>query len=339
LKHHGLIQAFSRTNRVLNDTKPYGNILDFYAQQDQVQEAITMFSGKKSEKSKEIWLVKSAPVVIEEFEKAVDKLSTFMSSQGLEPKAKDVANIKGDSDRAEFINHFKEVQRLKTQLDQYTDLDQKQSQTIESIMPQDELRAFKGVYIDTAKRLKEQQSQSTDDASGEIGQLDFEFVLFASDVIDYDYIMNLIARYTQAKPKKQKMTKEQLMTVIESDAKFVDEKDDIGAYIDTLQTGSGLDANDIKKGYETFKAQKSSNDVKNIAKKYKLNQKEVEDFVNLTVDRKIFDAQLLTDVLEPLGLGWKERGKVEMELMGELIPVLKKMVDYQEISGLSAYEE
>lgn len=48
LKHHGLIQAFSRTNRVLNDSKPYGNILDFRQQQKPVEEAIALFSGRKS---------------------------------------------------------------------------------------------------------------------------------------------------------------------------------------------------------------------------------------------------------------------------------------------------
>jgi type I restriction enzyme R subunit len=48
LKYHGLIQAFSRTNRVLNDTKPYGNILDFRQQQDAVDEAIGLFSGETS---------------------------------------------------------------------------------------------------------------------------------------------------------------------------------------------------------------------------------------------------------------------------------------------------
>jgi type I restriction enzyme R subunit len=46
LKYHGLIQAFSRTNRVLNDTKPYGNILDFRQQQDAVDTAIGLFSGQ-----------------------------------------------------------------------------------------------------------------------------------------------------------------------------------------------------------------------------------------------------------------------------------------------------
>lgn len=43
LKHHGLIQAFSRTNRVLNDTKPWGNVLDFRYQENEVNAAIALF--------------------------------------------------------------------------------------------------------------------------------------------------------------------------------------------------------------------------------------------------------------------------------------------------------
>ena len=43
LRHHGLIQAFSRTNRILNATKPYGHVLDFRQQQDGVDAAIALF--------------------------------------------------------------------------------------------------------------------------------------------------------------------------------------------------------------------------------------------------------------------------------------------------------
>ncbi|MCS5573869.1 MAG: type I restriction endonuclease subunit R, partial [Pseudomonadales bacterium] len=60
LKHHGLIQAFSRTNRVLNDTKPYGNILDFRGQEQAVDDAIALFSGEDINRSREIWLVDPA---------------------------------------------------------------------------------------------------------------------------------------------------------------------------------------------------------------------------------------------------------------------------------------
>ena len=112
LKYHGLIQAFSRTNRVLNDTKPYGNILDFRNQSDEVDKAIALFSGKdNSSRAKEIWLVDPAPKVVEKLDQAVKELEAFMQSQGLECKPEEVSNLKGDAARCEFVNKFKEVQR------------------------------------------------------------------------------------------------------------------------------------------------------------------------------------------------------------------------------------
>ena len=145
LKHHGLIQAFSRTNRVLNGTKPYDNILDFRQQQEAVDAAIALFSGEKSgPQAREIWLVDKAPVVIKKLEAAVQKLDGFMKSQGLDTAPEAVPNLKGDAARAAFINHFKEVQRLKTQLDQYTDLTGEDAAAIEQILPKENLLGFRG---------------------------------------------------------------------------------------------------------------------------------------------------------------------------------------------------
>ena len=84
LKWHNLIQAFSRTNRILNDTKPYGNILDFRGLEDAVDEAIAMFSEKHTDNPKQIWLVDPAPKVIEKYEEAISQLEKFMQSHGLE---------------------------------------------------------------------------------------------------------------------------------------------------------------------------------------------------------------------------------------------------------------
>ena len=81
LKYHGLIQAFSRTNRILNDTKPYGNILDFRSQQEAVNQAIALFSGEDGGLAKEIWLVDPAPVVIDKYKQAVEALGVFMHEQ------------------------------------------------------------------------------------------------------------------------------------------------------------------------------------------------------------------------------------------------------------------
>ncbi len=265
LKYHSLIQAFSRTNRVLNDTKPYGNILDFRQQEDLVNQAIALFSGTKVNNPKEIWLVDAAPKVIGNYKEAVANLSEFMESQGLECVPKEVNNLQGDEARAEFINSFKEVQRIKTQLDQYTDLKEKQNETIEQLLSENSLRSFRSVYIDTAKRLKAQQDKKGNNTPAEVQQLDFEFVLFSSAIIDYDYIIGLIAKYTQGKPSKHKMTRAQLINLLSSSANLMDEREDIIAYINTLEVGVALDENDIRTGYQKFKTEKSANELLRIA--------------------------------------------------------------------------
>ncbi len=340
LKYHGLIQAFSRTNRILNDSKPYGNILDFRGQQTEVDNAIALFSGEEAaERAKEIWLVDPAPKVMEKFEKAVADLDKFMQSHGLECVPEEVNNLKGDVARAEFINRFKEVQRYKTQLDQYTDLKKEDNIKIETLLPEDQLRAFRGAYIDTAKRLKAQQDKQGDDAPVEVQQLDFEFVLFASAVVDYDYIMGLIAKYTQREPSKQKMTREQLINLLGATANLMDERDDIAEYIDTLEVGTGLNEREIKEGYQHFKSEKIAKFLAETAQKHGLEATSLHAFIENIMSRMIFDGEQLADLLVPLELGWKARTQKELALMEDLVPLLKRLAAGREISGLSAYEE
>jgi type I restriction enzyme R subunit len=340
LKYHGLIQAFSRTNRVLNGTKPYGNILDFRQQQDAVDAAIALFSGENAgPKDREIWLVDKAPVVIEKLQGAVQRLDAFMQSQGLHCAPEAVPNLKGDEARSAFINHFKEVQRLKTQLDQYTDLSDDNVVTIEQILPKENLLGFRGAYLETAQRLKAHQDKGGDKPSPDVDQLDFEFVLFASAVIDYDYIMGLIARFTEQAPGKQKMSREQLVGLILSDAKFMDEREDIGAYIATLKAGEALSEKTIRDGFLRFKTEKQSQEVANLAAHHGLETAALQAFVDNILLRMIFDGEQLSDLMAPLDLGWKARTQKELALMDELTPLLRKLAHGRDISGLSAYEQ
>ncbi|MEY4590455.1 MAG: hypothetical protein RL497_2531 [Pseudomonadota bacterium] len=342
LKYHGLIQAFSRTNRILNDTKPYGNILDFRQQEDAVNTAIARFSGIENnlEAAKKYWLVDAAPVVIEKLDTAITQLQDFMQSQGLEYDPAEVNNLKGDDARGQFINLFKEVQRLKTQLDQYTDITEEQNNNIEAVIPEDTLRAFKGMYLETAKQLKAKQDKSSD-PSDSVQQLDFEFVLFSSAIIDYDYIMGLIARYTQTaqkSPAKQKASREQLIGLLMSSSNMLDDREDITAYINQLKTGEVLDEQQIRTGFEAFKAAKASQAINDLAAKHQLESAALQSFVDTILRRMIFDGELLNDLLAPRELSWKERSKAELALMEDLIPLLKKCAQEHEISGLSAYE-
>lgn len=338
LKYHGLIQAFSRTNRVLNDTKPYGNVLDFRSQQEAVNQAITLFSGEEGGKAKEIWMVDPAPVVIDQYQKAVEALGDFMKEHNLVNEPQEVYNLRGDAAKIAFVKNFKEVQRLKTQLDQYTDLDEQQKETIEAILPKDNLQEFRSSYLETAKQLREIQQKEGEDAPEDIQQLDFEFVLFASAVIDYDYIMSLIADSTQQKPSKQKMSKSQVISLLKSNSNLMEEEEDLTDYINSLDWESGKDVDALRQGYETFRVEKYDKELAKIANDHGLQTAALKSFVEQIMNRMIFDGEKLTDLMEPLELGWKQRSKAEIALMQDLAPQLIKLAQGREISGLAAYE-
>ena len=346
LKHHGLIQAFSRTNRVLNGSKPYGHILDFRGQQENVDTAITLFSGAQAERSRQIWLVDKAPVVIDQFKAAKQKLDAFMQSQGLEARPENVANLLGDDARAAFVRQYKEVQRLQTQLDQYTDLTAEQRQEIEQTLPKDVARAFRGVYLETARELKAQQGITGGEAGGavpneEIDQLDFEFVLFASADIDYDYIMQLLAKRSgpDQTPDQQEMTRSQLIRQMRADSKFLDEIEEITEYVQQIELGVPLTEEEVRDGYQRFKEEKQTQELMDTATRHGLTTDALTQFVDAILQRMIFDGEQLTDLLDPVSDGWRDRRDKELALMTDLTPLLKKRASGREISGLSAWDQ
>ena len=342
LKHHGLIQAFSRTNRVLNATKPYGHILDFCQQRGSVDAALTLFSGEQVDRAKKIWLVDKASVVIDNFTQAFADLDGFMQSQGLTARPDCVTNLKGDAARAEFINRFKEVQRFKTQLDQYTDLTDEQQEQIDRTLPENDLRAFRSAYLETTRRLKDQRGKFGKDGkptNPDVEQLDFELVLFASALIDYDYIVKLIAKYSSQDAKKRIITREKLIGLIRSDAKFLNEWEEITEYVRSLREGEGLSESEIHDGYQRFKVEKRAKQIYDLARNHGLTNESLSAFVDTILRRRIFDGEQLTDLMEPLGLGWRDRRKQELALMAKLVPLLNKWAHGRDISGLNAYEQ
>jgi type I restriction enzyme R subunit len=171
-----------------------------------------------------------------------------------------------------------------------------------------------------------------------VDQIDFEFVLFASAVIDYDYIMGLIARYSAKGPGKSKMTREELIGLISADAKFIHERDDIAEYIGTLQAGEGLSETAIREGYTRFQAEKNAKQLAAIAARHGLATDALQTFVDGILDRMIFDGERLSDLMAPLDLGWRARTQAELALMEDIHPYLTQRAGGRDISGLSAYE-
>ena len=157
-------------------------------------------------------------------------------------------------------------------------------------------------------------------------------------MIDYDYIMNLIADSTQQKPSKQKMTRAQVISLLKSHSNLMEEEEDLTDFINQVDWSVGQTTEELKQNFETFKVEKYDKELAAIANKHGLQTADLKKFVEKIMNRMIFDGEKLTDLLEPLELSWKERRTKELALMEDLVPQLKKSAQGREISGLAAYE-
>jgi len=105
-----------------------------------------------------------------------------------------------------------------------------------------------------------------------------------------------------------------------------------------LKAGENLNEKEIRQGYDAFKAGKAVRQLAETAVKHGLATEALQTFVDNIMNRMIFDGEQLSDLLAPLELGWKDRTKKELGLMEDLMPMLKKLSQGREISGLAAYE-
>jgi len=150
--------------------------------------------------------------------------------------------------------------------------------------------------------------------------------------------MNLIADSTQKKPSKQKMTKAQVISLLKSNSNLMEEEEDLSDYINQVDWNKGQTTEELKQNFEIFKVEKHEKELAKIANDHGLQTADLKRFVEQIMNRMIFDGEKLTDLMEPLGLGWKQRSKAETALMNDLVPQLKKLSQGREISGLAAYD-
>ena len=335
LKYHNLIQAFSRTNRILDGTKPYGNIICYRDLEKEMDEAMVLFSGFDRDKGKEYWLVESPESVVEKYKTAITQLQTVMNGMGLDCKPEEVVNIPQGENTSNFIEAFKDVQRLSIKLDQYVDLPEELKTAIEAAMPEDTLQQCRTAYLDIARRRRNEKGNQAKDISDE--EPDFELSLFSSALVDYDYIMKLLAKYTDTHFEKVKITKEQLLEILSSSVDLMNEREYLKAFIEEeLQKGSGVSEAEIRERYKAYKDKMLNQKIVSFADKYGIATADLEAFFVETVKLRRLDEDDLRDLLSHID-NWKMRKAAKEELLARLTPLFAMMTNGGTIEGLNAY--
>ena len=344
LQYHGLIQAFSRTNRVLNERKPFGKILDFRAQSaDALNTAVELFSGErdKSKDAAKIWLVEPAEVKVEQLEEAAQDLRSMMESHGLKPVPEEVPNLMGDAARADFVEIFKDVQRSILQLDQYIDIPPELQARIDAIMPPEKRLAFRTAYLELGRELRQKRAaESPDDASEPtdvMQDIDLELVLFASAIIDYDYIISLIARMVNEKePERREVTREEIVALLRSHSNLPEDREDILEFVGHPEAINGRTADEISDEFRRFREAKWHRLVHEMAQRHGVDQGLLLDFIESTLDVMRYDDSHLSDLFTDEGLGWRDRVTKKNALRADLVPLIRLRAAGQTIDNLPA---
>jgi len=216
LKYHGLIQAFSRTNRVYNDKKPFGNIISFRNLKCATDEALALFSNKEARKTV---LVPSFDEIKQDYEQAVEKLFTITADYQA------VDDLLTEDEQLEFIKAFREVMRYNAQLQTFIEYDQDDTK-----LDKQHFANFASKYADLCRAIRKTTKK---EKVSVLDDVDFQLDLLHSDRINVGYILTLLQMAVNAESDEQRKKYEaQVHDLIGSDISLHDKQDLIQKFIE-----------------------------------------------------------------------------------------------------------
>lgn len=187
LQYHGLIQAFSRTNRILDKNKTQGNIVCFRNLKEKTDEAIALFSNKEA--IDEI-IVEPYEVYVEKFNEATQKLLEVVS------RVEDVDKLYSEEDKLEFILSFRTLMRLHKKMSHYTEF------TWDDLPMEEQLFTdYTSKYLDLKDGINPVNSP---EKTSILNDIDFELELIRRDTINVTYILQLLIKFQSKHSSKDK---------------------------------------------------------------------------------------------------------------------------------------
>ena len=212
LRFHGLLQAFSRTNRILNEKKSHGNIVCFRNLKQATDDSIALFSNKDA---KEIVIVKPYDEYVKDFNKAVTELV------GIAPTIQSVDSLADEEAQKKFVVAFRELLRLKnilTTFSEFKDEDLKLApQTFED---------YKSKYLDIHEKKNHEKEKVSI-----LDDVDFELALIHKDEINVAYILSLLKALQTLEPEESEKRKKQITDIIAGEVNLRKKRKLIEAFI------------------------------------------------------------------------------------------------------------
>jgi type I restriction enzyme, R subunit len=255
LRAHGLIQAYSRTNRILNSVKTYGNIVSFRNLEEETNDALALFGNKDA---KGIVLLKPYADYYAEYQKKIaELLSSFEVGMP----------IVGENLQKQFIKLFGSILRLKNILRSFDDF------AGNEILSERDFQDYQSIYLNLYAEFRAASKAEKESINDDVV---FEIELIKQVEINVDYILMLVEQYIKAKGTGE--DKEILATIeraISSSPSLRNKKDLIEEFVDSLTTAARVDAD-----WLAFIKVKKAKELDSIIADESLNEEETKTFVD-----------------------------------------------------------
>ncbi|MDQ7090452.1 MAG: type I restriction endonuclease subunit R [Methylococcales bacterium] len=261
LKYHGLIQAFSRTNRILDEKKSQGNIICFRNLKKNTDDAITLFSNKEAKET----------ILVEPYENYIDKFNQgFAELLKLAPTLESVDELSTEEQELGFIKAFRELMRLNNVLSsfanfKFTDLE----------MTQQNFEDYKSKYLDLHDKVKSDRAK---EKVSILDDVDFELELIHRDDVNVAYILRLLGNFKDQKQEDREKNKKAIIDLLTGDAKLRSKKSLIEKFINE-NVIELKEIENIEEIFETFWGEEKQKAFEVLCEQENLNPEKLQEVI------------------------------------------------------------
>lgn len=314
LRMHGLLQAYSRTNRILNSVKTFGNIVTFRNLEKATNASLALFGDKEASG---IVLLRSFHEYYDGYEyegKQVRGYAELVSELRQNFPVGEL--IVGEQSKRDFINHYGAILRLRNVLTTFDDF------AGQEILTERDFQDYHTLYIDLYKEFRAASDSDKENINDDIV---FEMELIKQVEINIDYILELIRKY-HASNQEDKELLTDINKAIDSSIELRNKKELIQQFISTINAGSSVDED-----WKVFVNSKKTEELDAIIAEEGLNRDETYAFVrNAFRDGAVnTNGVAITKALPPISIftPTNERGKKRETVLNKLVAFFEKFFD------------
>ena len=267
LKMHGLIQAFSRTNRILNSIKTYGNIVCFRNLQEEVDKAISLFGDKDAES---IVLLKSYDDYYNGYEEDDGKFHKGYKGlvEEIESKFPIGTQIVGEEKEKEFISLYGSLLRVTNILNAFDKFES------DRLLSDRDVQDYQSIYIDLYDKWRPKEKQKEDISD----DLVFEMELVKQVEVNIDYILALVAKYHDDNSLDAEAVA-RILKAVDSSTQLRSKRELIEAFLRIVNVDT-----DVNKDWHTFVDVEMEADIQKIIDEEKLKSEQTRAYIAKSFD-------------------------------------------------------